>query len=226
MAFMLGSFTSGLFGGARDAFQLVNDWNTLNTQRHTREAAAAVKDALGTAGTGSEKLPSVTTTSPPAADKPLPDVSSMPPPKFMRSVLPSTEAPRQRKPEAPSQKLAATQQAAPNYLAPGAIPTATAAIPPGAGAAIPPGASAAIPPVPQGMPTVPFAQAMRQPGAPVPPGNAGAPTPALVGGALPGVSPAAPSIGQAILNALTPYVTPSARAAIPPGAGAPLPPVE
>ena len=54
---MLGSFTSGLFGGASDAVDLMNKWqtlkqNTIETQKQqlTMNAAKGIKTAMDTPG--------------------------------------------------------------------------------------------------------------------------------------------------------------------------------
>src|SRR3954470_23521323 len=96
MAFMLGAFTGGLFGGAHSAMQLVNDWNILKNQRDMREAAGAVKGALDTAPQDNGVLPTVTdraalpdagTTDSGYNANGQPNIESMPLPNFMKPPL-------------------------------------------------------------------------------------------------------------------------------------------
>jgi hypothetical protein len=86
VAFMLGSFTSGLFGGAHSAFQLVDEWSTLKQQQSMRQAADTVRGALDTPSTDSGALPAITDRSASVAARPSPDqasIESMPLPEFM-----------------------------------------------------------------------------------------------------------------------------------------------
>lgn len=45
MAFMLGSFTSGLFGGANDAVDVVNSWEKLKQTRMETQRQKDLMDA-------------------------------------------------------------------------------------------------------------------------------------------------------------------------------------
>lgn len=93
MAFLLGSFTDGLFGGAKDVMSIANDWETLKQkrmetkrQKDLMDAGDQVKSALK-AGQTAEKgaaAASSGTTSTPAPEKYVePDFSTLPTPKWM-----------------------------------------------------------------------------------------------------------------------------------------------
>ena len=111
MPFLLGSFTSGLFGGARDMFDIANQWQQLKQSRldtqiksqdvqrgqKTLDASNAVSTALNTKG--SEDT-GVSATTPTTVSKPSAinghytpsDISSMPLPNFMKRSALQTSA--------------------------------------------------------------------------------------------------------------------------------------
>lgn len=169
MAFMLGSFTGGLFGGAHSAFQLVDEWNTLKNQRDMREAAGTVKGALDTPSSDTGALPVVTDRSASVAARPVADqagIESMPLPEYMnpkpakasrKSAVPATASGTSSFQRGTRENMPAVTPStqAPTYLPAGISvgqPFAYAPLPPkpvGAPAIPSPadqGASAALPP--------------------------------------------------------------------------------
>ena len=96
MAFMLGSFTSGLFGGAADMTNIMNSWeklkqNRMETQRQKdlMDAGSQVKQALDTTSdqapaTGPVTSTGSATSSAGSGGWTKPDIESMPLPKFMQ----------------------------------------------------------------------------------------------------------------------------------------------
>lgn len=99
--FMLGSFTNGLFNGARDTFSIVNDWETLKqnrmqTQRQQMMLDAAKQVGQATDAPNSAAQPDLGATAQTSTPYKLdsngrPDLSSAPLPKFMQG-LPLSEA--------------------------------------------------------------------------------------------------------------------------------------
>lgn len=115
MAFYLGGFSSGLFGGMHDAMSIMNEWEGVKQKRfetehmqHLMEAGDAARkaDAEGSAMAPNTKLPSVTDTGTPAGTGPIalhsgrdsngrPDLSSVPLPNFMQPKKPAALLPAQ-----------------------------------------------------------------------------------------------------------------------------------
>jgi hypothetical protein len=175
MAFFLGNFTSGLFGGMSDAMSTMNAWEglkqrRLETQRQQdmMDAGKATTEALKTGAGATPDIdtkpqpPSVTDTSaPPANNGPIalhpgrdaagrPDISSMPLPNFMQpNKKPAVLLPQQKATQGDVRSFGRGSRETGRA-------TGTASVAPldtGASAAIPPapvdtGASAAIPPAP------------------------------------------------------------------------------
>lgn len=91
MAFLLGSFTSGLFGGMRDMTQILNGWEDLKTKRLLNQAGDETQKRIEAMPRGDTSLPKGSMEVPPisksdtsAPDKfEEPDLDSVPPPKFM-----------------------------------------------------------------------------------------------------------------------------------------------
>jgi hypothetical protein len=120
MAFMLGSFTNGLFGGAGDVFNIANQWEKLKQNKMTtanmeqfQTAGKQVSQALKT----DEAAPSPTTTPvsvgsdtagtapvTPVTSAPLApdDLSFMPTPKHMQGLPIGSATPARYLPTAPS----------------------------------------------------------------------------------------------------------------------------
>lgn len=125
MPFLLGSFTSGLFGGMKAVSQIADEWeglkqHRLETQREQSfmDAAKAVQSAT-TAGSDSQDsaLPQGTYSGGDTSSRYVkPDLDSVPQPKFLvdRKALPAptgdNSSPREGSPFGPSTP--------PNYLAP------------------------------------------------------------------------------------------------------------
>ena len=212
MAFMLGSFTNGLFGSARDAFQLVSDWRALRNQGDMRTAALAVRDAAAAGGRAQQGgLPPVTDLGSSQRDSSPPNLDELPAPDFMRTEptvqRAALEPPKpERKPPVPESSVGQTpapRTAAPSYLAPSAIPTAPtgqqssvpvpAPKPPvPAAPAPPPGAALSLPPTLQ--------QAMRPN---IPPNLQSNIVPNLQSNFAP-AGPSQQQLGQEILRAIFP----------------------
>lgn len=60
MSFLLGSFTDGLFGGARDAFSIANDWEELKQRRMETERQQKLLDASNQVGSALDKTSTAT----------------------------------------------------------------------------------------------------------------------------------------------------------------------
>lgn len=140
MAFMLGSFSDGLFGGAKDVIAIAGAWEDLKQKRREGAAADAVMKAYNETPAQDTALPvGKTEGAPPSKSKidseELPPLDSVPTPKFMggkdsevkREALPAprTTAPTYL-PPATANKALATEAGMEDYKPPPAPAAAPA----------------------------------------------------------------------------------------------------
>jgi hypothetical protein len=141
MAFLLGSFTNGLFGGVQDAFNIANDWQKVKSNRmelqRQQDLMTAGKDtaqALDTDATTSKGPTGVSTVTPiqkmpeDTGYKPS-DITSMPLPTFMQKQhQPAVHTASNQSFSGGSQGQA-QGQAVPTQAPVAANPTTTSALP-------------------------------------------------------------------------------------------------
>lgn len=122
MAFLLGSFTDGLFGGAKDVMSIANEWEGLKQKRMVTQAAEDAKKATA----DQRALDAGASKASPASAKPStaaptkytePDFSSLPAPKWMSDKVTKEALPLLPKasPDNPSEgkaRLRSTKSAA------------------------------------------------------------------------------------------------------------------